>query len=81
MKKILTFCAVMLVALTAMAQGRYQMKSGIAKTVTTVGDSKTEATQYWDDYGAVESLKQRMDIPGLVRLLYHHQGRQGVVRD
>lgn len=39
MKKILTLCAVMLVALTAAAQGKYEIKSGIAKTVTTVGDT------------------------------------------
>jgi hypothetical protein len=71
MKKTFAIFAILLVASTAMAQGRYQMKSGIAKTVTTVGDSKTEATQYWDDYGGLECLKQRMDIPGLVSYDYY----------
>ena len=61
-------------ATTAMAQDgtrRYAIKSGIAKTVTTVGDSQTEAVQYFDNYGAVECLKQHMDIPGLVSYDYY----------
>ena len=72
MKKILTLCAVMLVALTAAAQGkRYAFKSAIATTVTTVGDLRTEATQYIDNYGALECLKQHQEIPGLVSYDYY----------
>lgn len=74
MKKIITLCLLAFVATAALAQDgarRYAIKSGIATTVTTTGDTQTEATQYFDNYGAMESLKQHMDIPGLVSYDYY----------
>lgn len=71
MKKIITATLLILIALGASAQGRYAIKSGIAKTKTTVDGHETFATHYFEDYGRKESVKQTMDIPGLVSYDYY----------
>lgn len=72
MKRIVTLCVLAALATAAPGQEKkYAFKSAIATTVTTVGDLKTEATQYIDNYGALECLKQRQEIPGLVAYDYY----------
>ncbi|MBQ9411188.1 MAG: hypothetical protein IJU21_06225 [Bacteroidales bacterium] len=71
MKRLVFTALLLMTALGAFAQGRYGIKSGIAKTRTVTDGHETFATQYFDDYGKKESLKQRMDIPGLVSYDYY----------
>ena len=57
MKKIFTICAVMLVAVAAMAQDgakRYGIKSGSYKTEMDMMGQVITNTTYFDDYGAKE---------------------------
>ena len=61
MKKILSICAVLLVAVTAMAQnGRYGIKSGSYKTSMDMMGNAIEQTTYFDDYGAKEMTSMNM---------------------
>jgi len=61
MKKIFTFCAVLLVAVTAMAQtGRYGIKSGSYKTEMDMMGQVITNTTYFDDYGAKEVTSMSM---------------------
>lgn len=71
MKKIITTALLILIALGVSAQGKYAIKSGIAKTKTTVNGTATFGTHYFEDYGNRESVKQTMDIPGLVTYDYY----------
>ena len=52
MKKILSICAVLLVAATAMGQNRYGIKSGSYKTEMDMMGQTITNTTYFDDYGA-----------------------------
>ena len=61
MKKILSICAVLLVAVTAMAQnGRYGIKSGSYKTSMDMMGNAIEQTVYFDDFGAKEATTMNM---------------------
>ena len=74
MKKIFTLCFLVLLATAALAQDgarKYSIKSGIATLITTTGDTQSESTQYFDNYGAQECLKQHMEMPGLVSYDYY----------
>lgn len=52
---------------SAQAQtARYGVKSGILKIVAEADGHETPETQYFDDYGAVESITFVMDIPGFI---------------
>lgn len=67
MKKIAILAVLLAVTVTAMAKEgtkKYEIKSGIAKTVTTVMGQQTEAVSYFDDFGALEISKAKTTIPG-----------------
>ncbi|MBR2225135.1 MAG: hypothetical protein IJ893_03275 [Bacteroidales bacterium] len=63
MKKILSICAVLLVAVTAMGQNRYGIKSGSYKTEMDMMGQTITNTTYFDDYGAKEVTE--MDMMGM----------------
>ena len=68
MKKILTLCAVLLVAATAMAQDgakRYGIKSGEFVTEMDMMGQKVAGTTYFDDYGAKQIAKTKMEMMGM----------------
>jgi hypothetical protein len=68
MKRILTVCAVLLVAVAAMAQGttkRYGIKSGEFKTEMDMMGQKILATTYFDDYGNLQVSKTKMEMMGM----------------
>jgi hypothetical protein len=60
MKKILSICAVLLVAVTAMGQNRYGIKSGSYKTEMDMMGQTITNTTYFDDYGAKEVTEMEM---------------------
>ena len=60
MKKILSICAVLLVAVTAMGQNRYGIKSGSYKTEMDMMGQTITNTTYFDDYGAKEVTSMSM---------------------
>ena len=60
MKKILSICAVLLVAVTAMGQNRYGIKSGSYKTEMDMMGQTITNTTYFDDYGAKEVTAMNM---------------------
>ena len=61
MKKCFTLCAVLLIAVTAMAQnGRYGIKSGSYKTEMDMMGQTITNTTYFDDYGAKEVTSMSM---------------------
>ena len=63
MKRIFTLCAVLLVAVTAMAQDgarRYGIKSGSYKTEMDMMGQTITNTTYFDDYGAKEATAMNM---------------------
>ena len=63
MKKIFAICAVLLVAVTAMAQDgakRYGIKSGTLKTEMDMMGQTITNTTYFDDYGAKEATSISM---------------------
>ena len=63
MKKIFTMCAVLLVAVAAMAQDgakRYGIKSGSYKTEMDMMGQTITNTTYFDDYGAKEVTSMNM---------------------
>lgn len=66
MKKALTLALMFALTVGAMAQEvkKYDIKSGIVKSVTTMMGQKTEAVQYFDNFGATETSKTKMNIPG-----------------
>jgi hypothetical protein len=51
---------------TQQAQKRYGVKSGILKLTASADGHDTPETQYFDEYGAVESVTYIMEVPGLV---------------
>ena len=63
MKRILSICAVLLVAVTAMGQNRYGIKSGSYKTEMDMMGQAIVQTTYFDDYGAKEVTE--MDMMGM----------------
>ena len=68
MKRILTLCAVLLVAVTAMAQDgarKYGIKSGEFTTEMDMMGQKINATTYFDDYGAKQITKTKMEMMGM----------------
>lgn len=60
MKRIITLCAVLLVAATAFAQNRYGIKSGSYKTEMDMMGQVITNTTYFDDYGAKEVTSMSM---------------------
>lgn len=61
MKRILTFCAVLLVAATTFAQApRYGIKSGSYKTEMDMMGMVITNTTYFDDFGAKEASSMSM---------------------
>ena len=63
MKRIFSLCAVLLVAVTAMAQNeaaRYGIKSGSYKTEMDMMGQTIVNTTYFDDYGAKEVTSMNM---------------------
>ena len=61
MKKVFTFCAVLLMAVAAMAQtGRYGIKSGSYKTEMDMMGQTITNTTYFDDFGAKEVTTMNM---------------------
>ena len=60
MKRILSICAVLLVAVTAMGQNRYGIKSGSYKTEMDMMGQTITNTTYFDDYGAKEVTSMSM---------------------
>jgi hypothetical protein len=60
MKKIFTLSAVLLVAVTAMAQNRYGIKSGSYTTEMDMMGQPMTQTTYFDDYGAKEVTTMSM---------------------
>ena len=69
MKRILTtLCAVLLVAVAALAQDapkRYGIKSGQFKTETNMMGQKIVATTYFDDYGITQITKTKVSMMGV----------------
>jgi len=68
MKRILTLCAVLLVAVTAVAQEttkRYGIKSGEFKTEMDMMGQKIVATTYFDEYGGLQITKTKMSMMGM----------------
>ena len=69
MKRILTtLCAVLLVAVAALAQDapkRYGIKSGQFKTETDMMGQKIVATTYFDDYGITQITKTKVSMMGV----------------
>ncbi len=67
MKKILTITLMLSMVYSAMGQvspKKYDIKSGMVKTSTEVMGQKTETTTYFDNYGAQEATKAKMNVPG-----------------
>ena len=61
MKKVFTFCAVLLVAVTTFAQApRYGIKSGSYKTEMDMMGQVITNTTYFDDFGAKEATSMSM---------------------
>ena len=61
MKRILTFCSVLLIAATAFAQApRYGIESGSYKMETNVMGQTVTSTVYFDDFGAKEATSVSM---------------------
>ena len=61
MKRILTFCSVLLIAATAFAQApRYGFESGSYKMETNVMGQTVTSTIYFDDFGAKEATSVSM---------------------
>ena len=60
MKRILSICAVLLVAVTAMGQNRYGIKSGSYKTEMDMMGQTITNTTYFDDYGAKQATSMSM---------------------
>ena len=61
MKKVFTFCAVLLVAATTFAQApRYGIKSGSYKTEMDMMGQVITNTTYFDDFGAKEATSMSM---------------------
>ena len=68
MKRILTLCAVLLVAATAMAQDgakRFGIKSGEFTVEMDMMGQKILSTTYFDDYGAKQLSKTKMEMMGM----------------
>jgi hypothetical protein len=68
MKRFFTFFTVLLVAVTAMAQGTrtYGIKSGEYKTEMDMMGQKVVATVWFDDYGAKQLTKTKTSMMGMV---------------
>jgi hypothetical protein len=68
MKRIITLCAVLLVAVTAMAQDgakKYGIKSGEFVTEMDMMGQTISGTTYFDDYGAKQIAKTKMEMMGM----------------
>lgn len=67
MKRILTIFAVLLAAVTAMAQGTktYGIKSGTYKTEMDMMGQKVVASVWFDDFGARQLTKTKMSMMGM----------------
>ena len=71
-RKVFLLALTLLMAFNAFAQQhKYSMKSGIATTVSIMGESSTPGTVYFDNYGGFEANKHTMEIPGLVSYDYY----------
>ena len=68
MKKISSIVILLALAVAAFAQEaphKYEIKSGIVKTATQVMGQTTEVIVYFDEYGALETTRTKMTIPGM----------------
>ena len=68
MKRILTVCAVLLVAVAALAQEspkRFGIKSGEITTETDLMGQKMNATTYFDDYCNLQYSRTKMSMMGM----------------
>lgn len=65
MKKVLSIVILLAISVSVFAQDgkKYEIKSGIVKTVTEVMGQKVEATAYFDNYGAIEASKTKTPSP------------------
>lgn len=67
MKKITSIAILLSLAVAAVAQEaphKYEIKSGIVKTVTEVMGQKSEVLSYFDEYGALEAARNKVSVPG-----------------
>lgn len=67
MNKILTTVTallVMAIAASAQENKHYEIKSGILKQTTEVMGRKTESVSYFDDFGALQASRSKVEIPG-----------------
>ncbi len=67
MKKILTLALMLSVVCSALAQEgtkRYEIKSGMVKSVMDVMGQSTETTLYFDNYGEQQVTKAKVKVPG-----------------
>ena len=55
------------VSLSALAQepARYEVQSGIVKSIVDMGGQTSESTLYFDDYGRIQCTVEHMEMPGL----------------
>lgn len=68
MKRVLTVCAVLLVAVAAMAQNgpkKFGIKSGEFTTEMDMMGQKIIGTTYFDDYGAKQVARTKMEMMGM----------------
>ena len=68
MKRFFTLCAVLLVAVTASAQNgakKYGVKSGEFVTEMDMMGQKIAGTTYFDDYGAKQIAKTKVEMMGM----------------
>ena len=80
MKRIITLCAVLLVAVTAMAQDgakRYGIKSGSYKMEMDMMGQVITNTVYFDDYGAKEATV--MNMMGMEMTQLNRDGKMYVI--
>lgn len=82
MKRITAIAVLLSLAVAAMAQDankKYEIKSGIVKTVTEVMGQEIETMSYFDNYGALEVTKTCMSIPGAGEIEVSTINRDGKV--
>ena len=67
MKKSLILLFALLAGSLAYAQepARYEVKSGIVKSIVDMGGQTSESTLYFDDYGRIQCSVEHMEMPGL----------------
>ena len=82
MKKYMTVCAALLVAVVALGQApekRYGVKSATVKVVTNMMDQKVESVSYFDDFGAKELTV--MEMMGMKMNQISRDGKMFIVNE